>query len=612
MKNLLFSAVFLFLFSGVQAQSNYTYNVDLNNISDHQTNIVLNTPKITSDEVMYRFPKLIPGTYVIYDYGRFIFDLKAYDKAGNELSVEKTDINSFKISDAKKLSKITYRIHDTFTSMDGGVAIFEPAGTNLTPDNVVINSSGFYGYFDDMKNVPIDVKIKKPASFYGSTALIPVTSTSDEDDYNVESYYTLVDSPMMYCVPDTTFIKVGNTDVLISVYAADKKMGALDVKPAMTDILLAAQDYLGELPVKKYAFLYYMTKTNGRSLGTGALEHSYSSMYFVFEPTNEAGYKFLGATSAHEFFHIITPLSIHSEEIGSFDYNTPNMSKHLWMYEGATEYASMLIRERYKLITPEQFIKEVENKLKGMDNFRIDIPFTEFSQRIVEEKYNRLFVDVYFKGAMISMALDLKLRQLSNGTYGLVDLMKDLSKTYGKDRAFKDDELFDQITALTYPEIRDFFRNAVESVNGVDITEYLKLAGIENKGEMKRQLSTGSADFGFDTDAKRLVVTGISNLDAVGKELGYKVGDQVIKINGIEMTIGIIQKFFADFQKNAKEGDPLEIVVARKGDDGKVSNVTLKSKLRYSGDMKKVYSLSIMDNPTESQLAVRKSWLKQD
>ncbi len=612
MKNLLLSVIFLSLFSStVFAQNNYSYFVDLNNTSDHQTVIGLTTPHFSSNEVMFRFPKLIPGTYAIYDYGRFIFDLKAFDNSGNPLSVEKTDVNSFKISDASKLSSITYRIHDTFTSMDGGVSIFEPAGTNIASDNVVINSSGFYGYFDDMKNVQIDLHIKKPSRYYGSTALIPVKSTNEQDDYSVESYYTLVDSPMLYCVPDTTVIKVGNTDVLLSVYSPDKKMGAADLKPAINNILLAAQDYLGELPVKKYAFLYYMTKTNGRSLGTGALEHSYSSMYFLFQPKNESGYAFIGATSAHEFFHIITPLSIHSEEIGSFNYNEPNMSKHLWMYEGATEYASMLIRERYQLITPEQFLKEVENKLRVEENFKIDIPFTEFSRKIVEEKYNKLFVDVYFKGALLSMSLDLKLRQLSNGSYGLVDLMKDLSKKYGKDISFKDDELFDEITALTYPEIRSFFTDYIEGKKEINFTEFLGLAGIYNKGEPKKTLSTGGAEFGFDPDAKRLYVSGISDMDQVGKELNYKVGDQVIKINDTELSVGNIQKFFNDFQKNAKENDPLTVIVARKNSSGKLENVTLKSKLRYAAGLKKTYDLAFIDNPTDSQLAVRKSWLKQ-
>ena len=36
---------------------------------------------------------------------------------------------------------------------------------------------------------------------------------------------------------------------------------------------------------------------------------------------------------------------------------------------------------------------------------------------------------------------------------GTQELMRELAKSYGKDRPFKDSELFDKITALTYPEI---------------------------------------------------------------------------------------------------------------------------------------------------------------
>ena len=51
--------------------------------------------------------------------------------------------------------------------------------------------------------------------------------------------------------------------------------------------------------------------------------------------------------AAHEFFHIVTPLSIHSEEIQYFDFNQPKMSEHLWLYEGSTEYHAHMVQEKY-------------------------------------------------------------------------------------------------------------------------------------------------------------------------------------------------------------------------------------------------------------------------
>jgi M61 glycyl aminopeptidase len=38
--------------------------------------------------------------------------------------------------------------------------------------------------------------------------------------------------------------------------------------------------------------------------------------------------------ASHEFFHIITPLSIHAKEIQYYDYLNPVLSKHLWLVAG--------------------------------------------------------------------------------------------------------------------------------------------------------------------------------------------------------------------------------------------------------------------------------------
>jgi predicted metalloprotease with PDZ domain len=64
---------------------------------------------------------------------------------------------------------------------------------------------------------------------------------------------------------------------------------------------------------------------------------------------------------SHEFFHIVTPLSIHSKEIQDF-YNDPKMSEHLWMYEGVTEYFANLFQINQGLITEEDFTIAFQTK----------------------------------------------------------------------------------------------------------------------------------------------------------------------------------------------------------------------------------------------------------
>ena len=49
------------------------------------------------------------------------------------------------------------------------------------------------------------------------------------------------------------------------------------------------------------------------------------------------------------FSTLFSPLSVHSEEIHSFDFNEPNMSMHLWMYEGVTEYFANLFQVNHRI-----------------------------------------------------------------------------------------------------------------------------------------------------------------------------------------------------------------------------------------------------------------------
>jgi predicted metalloprotease with PDZ domain len=72
---------------------------------------------------------------------------------------------------------------------------------------------------------------------------------------------------------------------------------------------------------------------------SAALEHSYSSVYYSPQARADKVSDEITGLSCHEFFHIVTPLNIHSEEISNFNFDTPKMSKHLWLYEGLTEYA---------------------------------------------------------------------------------------------------------------------------------------------------------------------------------------------------------------------------------------------------------------------------------
>jgi predicted metalloprotease with PDZ domain len=77
--------------------NNVAVTIDLNNVKDDKVMVSVTAPTITSDEIVYSVPKIIPGTYMVDNYGKLIENFKALDKKGAELSITKIDENSWSI-----------------------------------------------------------------------------------------------------------------------------------------------------------------------------------------------------------------------------------------------------------------------------------------------------------------------------------------------------------------------------------------------------------------------------------------------------------------------------------------------------------------------------------
>ena len=628
MNRLLLSIIGLCLSLTLFAARPYEYTVDLTKVVDDKVYVELNTPRIRENEIKFYMPKIVPGTYAIADYGRMISDLKAYDRKDNPIAVERLDDNTWLIKNAKKVRKLSYWVEDTYDTEKSGPDIFQPAGTNIEDaKNFVLNTSGFFGYFEGMKKEKFEINVVRANDFYGATGLkaskkapkiskldIEVSATNaGVDQFKVEDYDKLIDSPLMYSKADTAIIKVANTDVLVASYSPNNKITAKEIASSIEEVLSAQSKFLGgKLPVDKYAFIFYFT--DEPILSYGALEHSYSSFYYMPESTIEQMNQQLRDFAAHEFFHIVTPLTIHSEEIGSFDFNDPKMSRHLWMYEGMTEYFAGSVQVKYGLITPEEYLAMLTEKLVISRDYKNELPFTELSLGALNEHADQYY-NVYQKGALIGMALDIKLRELSDGAYGVQNMMADLSEEYGIDKSFKDDELFAEIVALTYPEIGEFLNTYVAGSTPLPYKEIFEKVGVElsNSGTQKQwSLGFGQSNISVvqHNGEQRLAIANEGSLNELGKGLALQNGDIVMKMNGIEMPpLGPeIQNFLAEQVQMLPELETFTYTVLREV-DGEKKEVKLSAPNKQV-DVPTPVGLSFMENPTEAQLKLRKYWLE--
>lgn len=588
----------------------YCYKVDLTNIKNDKVEVYLDPPKITTDEVIFRMPSMVPGTYKIYDFGRFTSDIEPISICGTTCSVIKLDNNSWKITNANCMIGLRYWVEDTWDTEINENKIFEPAGTEIDSGKCfVLNNHGFFGYFDGMTQKAYKLDITRPSNFYASTGLT-FTSKKNVDHFSTVSYNQLVDSPIMYSLPDTTFIQVGNCRVLVSVYNESKEVISSKVADWIRDILDAQQNFLGgKLPVNKYAFLIYVPTL--LSVGGGALEHSNSSMYFMPFYGDEYFQQIMKDVSAHEFFHIVTPLTLHSEEIGNFDFTNPKMSEHLWLYEGMTEYNAHLVQVRSGLISVEDFMGKIIEKMNYAEGYNDTLPFTIMSKGcldIYENQYN----NVYEKGALINMCLDILIIKNSNGTKNLREVIVELSDKFGTNKAFIDSQLFDEIEKLTYPEVTEFLDLYVGGPNIIPYADILSFVGVELSVGGEKEVIDPGFDvqyINYDQKQDKFYIMSDEYITEVGKKLKFEAGDLINKINGKDLNLANVMEVLGTFYETAKAGDVIEYEVLRlKGKNYK--KVRLKGILGKS-TMVFQKELYLVKNPTTDQLAFRKAWINQ-
>lgn len=591
--------------AGVRAE------MDLVNVVDDKVRIKVFAPAVKEQTVDYMLAKLIPGTYAIADYGRYVDDFRAFDKSGNALQVQKKDVNTWTISGAENLSYISYLVNDTYDSekgdafLEGSSTIFSPAGTNiLAGKNFILNMCGFVGYFSGRKDVPYTITVQHPSALLATTSLDDMDKAKDRDVFQLPRYAEMVDHPIMYSEPDVSSANIAGMEVILSVYSPrNKDITSKAFFPDLTKMMKAQKNYMGSInTTKKYAVLTYITSMDANDAkGIGALEHNTSTTAVFMENMKSSD---LIHVISHEFFHTLTPLKVHSREIQDFNFNEPVMSKHLWMYEGFTEYFAQHFQVHEGLVTEEEFFKQMAAKeVTSKTNYNDSQSFTEMSKNVLDPKMKGQYPNVYEKGALMAMCLDIILREKTNGRSGILNLMGELSKKYGIEKPFNDDEIIDEITRMTYPEVGVFLQEHVVKGKPVKYEEYLAKVGLVKATVPVPTISAfflagNKPTIMIDTVAKKIVAGNQPN--DFFTSLGVKPFDELLSLN----------------KQVLKPSDPTQVLIAgvglEEGSDavmqvrrnGEVIDLKGKVKLNYQDGLGYKFA-------DQSKLQLKEAWLRK-
>ncbi len=597
----------------------------MKNIQKDRFQVTLDCQTFARDTLVYHFPWIIPGTYAEANYGKFIHEFRAVDIDNQPVKFKKEGKNTFIFNDAVKLKSISYWVSATW---EGPTlrTIWPMAGTGIIEGRIfAINAGGVCGYFQGQELAPVTMKYSYPEDLYAMTVLDQNLSEPGQTTITSTDYHELIDSPILFAYPDTSSFMVRDTEVLVGFsHENDDTRRAGELTEVLQPSMDAIARYLDSLPASEYAYLiYYEDATalgkiidnprflipkviwyvirHGIPLG-GALEHNKSSFYYLPDPggdhTGDIA-KTVESIAIHEFMHIMTPLNLRSQYINEWDYNEPILSKHLWLYEGVTEYMSEIIQVNGGLKSVKDFLMgSMRSKLKTGERYPFaKMSFTEMSANVLEKPYKKQYNQVYQRGAVMGMLLDIEIIRLIEGRKRLIDVMLELVDEYGPSRAMNEEDVFDIFTAKVHPDLREFFSRYFEGNEALPYAEVFNAVGVAYEAEAEIQVPLHPIK---DNKVKQSVISlgSGTSIRKVGRKdrIGFKKGDIIPQ--------GLYRNnYFDDFGNPLPEDMVIQIPIKRDGKD-----IMLKDKIQYKEDESK-HHIRIMEKMDAKQSQRFDIWL---
>ncbi|GAB4041067.1 M61 family metallopeptidase [Spirosoma jeollabukense] len=568
------------------------YEVNLNDRADDQFKVTLHVSGLTADNAIYQFAATAPGTYQIMDIGRYVRSFKAFDKKGQEMKTEQISTNQWKLDKPEAVRTVQYSIAETWDTPINEHKPYNMCGTSIENDHVLINGQGVFGFPSGLQAAPIDVKLDYPADWAVGTAL----EKNAKGYFTAATYDRIVDSPILLGRLTKATTTVAGAQIDVYTYSKTDKIKSDQLLNNMQSMLNAAGQFLKQLPVKRYTFLYHFEDQEW-----GAWEHSYSSEYAMKEGDfTKAFADNVTSIAAHEFFHVVTPLNIHSEVIEQFNFVTPTPSEHLWLYEGVTEWASDAMQLRGQIMDLPTYLEELSQKIDYDKSLDTTYSLSKLGLTCYTNEGQRQYGNIYARGALVAGLLDIRLLELSNGKRGLREVINELAATYGPNKAFPEKDFFAIFAQKTYPEIADFFNRYVKATEPLPFSEYYGKLGIRYSPTVPTGQKIASVGMRPSFNNNKFYLT---KLDDALLKAGLQEDDEWLTYNQQPVTlenIGHIQREL----RQLKAGDTYDVTVRRNGQEIPVKNAILEKELILR------YKFEPDPQATPQQLQLRDAWMK--
>jgi len=540
------------------------FTVSMENPSTRRFHVTMSCNGFGAEDNLFKLPNWTPGYYWIMNYSRNVLDFKASDENGESISFEKEGKNGWRIDiNGKTGFKIEYDVYAVNVSvadpfLDLGRGFISPTALFLYPA----------GHLDNSVEVTV-IPYREWSRV--STGLDKVPGK--KDTFSAANYDILYDCPILCGNQEVREFEVEG----IPHYIAIERAGNSDLEGFVSDlrkVVKATFELMGDVPYKHYTFIIM-------DQGMGGLEHSNSMAVYsrgdFYDPARSAGNKGWMNFITHEFFHLYNVKSIRPVELGPFDYDSENYTNMLWVSEGFTVYYEYLIMNRAGLIDPDEVLDFLSGNISNYEN----IPGHLFQSATLSSYdtwinfFNRSgnssnsTISYYDKGCALGMLLDLAIRNSSEGSASLDDVMRFLYNEYYKKlkRGFTESEFRNVCESFAGSSLSEIFDTYVSTTAPVDYAKYLKYAGVLIDIEPDT-LDGAWAGASTRLNGKVLTVSSIE-WNSPAWKAGLGEADRIVMVNGSEPS-ETLEKIVAA----GLPGETIELDVETRGISHKINIYT--------------------------------------
>jgi predicted metalloprotease with PDZ domain len=572
----------LFTFSA-STEAAIQYSISLEHPEQHLFHVTMTIPDVKGEVTVQM--AAWNALYQIRDFSAHVQQVEAF--AGQE----KAPI--------EKLDKQTWRIQGNGTVTVRYATYWDEVGpfaTQLNGEHAFINPAMILLYIQDRRpesvslsvnELPVDWNVESAAtiirSFLGRTRAIVIQSPS---------YDTLADSPVE--IGKFQEFDLPGVSPRVTVVVHGDKWRKKQIEDELKHICEYEIKLMEGPPFDHYTFILHI----GRGAGGGGMEHSYSTAIGV--PSDE----YLSGVAAHEFFHLWNVKRIRPATLEPVDYTKEQYTRALWFAEGVTNTYGSYTLVRSGIWNKDRFyedlgqqITELEsrpaNRWQSAELSSLDA-WLEKYQLYNQPDYS---VSYYTKGQVLGDLLDILIRDRTNNTKSLDDVLRVMNKDFARQGKFYRDSLDVRLTAekVAGGSFEEFFQKYVAGIEPFPYQQVLGLAGLELRTTEHRLAMLG---FAAEREASGAFIVRAVDADGLAAQAGLRVGDAILTWNG-----GEVPRRPARWVMEQNPGDLLALRIRR--DDKELS-----IELRLGEIKETAYDVSEDSHATEKARRIREGLVR--